>query len=870
MTRTLRTSAQRRCFGLLALAALLAVEVGCTRRHYRDQADAQAGSLWGQFTRETRQPPVAPTIQISPASRMYDPFNPDRPPMPPDDPVSNTRMQWIDGKRAWRKWGRNGFTPVVDNQTWRSWLPYDEQGAVLLDLQGAVQVGYVHSRNYQRELEDLYLSALDVSFERFRFDAQFFGTNSTFYTADGARRGGGDSTTLATNSNFEVQKLYAGGGQLVADFANSIIWQFSGSDSNVNTSFLNFNFIQPLLRFGGRARILERLTVAERQLLANARLLQQYRQGFYAQVATGRSPGDGPARRSSPTAQTGVAPGLGLTVASGGDPGGYLGLLQNAQIIRNQESNVTTLRDSLERLQFEFEAGRISDKFQVDLARQALYQGQSRLLSLRADYQTRLDAYKVLLGLPPDLPVNISDPMLDQFLLVDPAVAQLTEQAGQIALEAHKPDYALTAADLDRLLNPQTGIRAEVDRQLASVNADYARLRDIVATRERQLVELGRRPELADGQDDPASPYSVQGFRDRTLRLGHDLKQLKHNLDLTWRQLEALATDLPNITPAASRDRLDRINPDLSSWLLALTLARARARVDAVVWQPVNISPVEALETARFNRRDWMNARAQLVDTWRLIEFNANALKAGFNVVLNGDVATVGDNPVDFRAATGRLRAGFEFDAPLTRLIERNVYRQSLIDYQQARRSYMLFEDTVSQSVRAILRTIELNQLNFEIRRSAILVAIQQVDLAREKLSRPLKPGEDAAKYGLERASIGRDLVSALNDLLSTQNEFLSVWVSYQVQRINLDLEMGTMQLDERGVWIDPGPIIGNAASGGAAGGPIGVEVSPELLPPETTDPPAPMPPDTEVLPPPIPRVDDGVPAAPPVLRPAT
>ena len=165
------------------------------------------------------------------------------------------------------------------------------------------------------------------------------------------------------------------------------------------------------------------------------------------------------------------------------------------------------------------------------------------------------------------------------------------------------------------------------------------------------------------------------------------------------------------------------------------------------------------------------------------------------------------DNPVDFRSSTGRLRAGVEFDAPLTRVAERNIYRQSLLEYQQARRDYMLFEDRVCQSLRAIVRTIELNQLNFEIRRSAVQVAIQQVDLARETLSRPLRPGELAADYAAARASIGRDLVTALGSLLQDQNDFISVWVSYEVQRISLDLEMGTMQLDDRGMWIDPGKV---------------------------------------------------------------
>ena len=48
---------------------------------------------------------------------------------------------------------------------------------------------------------------------------------------------------------------------------------------------------------------------------------------------------------------------------------------------------------------------------------------------------------------------------------------------------------------------------------------------------------------------------------------------------------------------------------------------------------------------------------------------------------LRGDIGNVGDNPFDLRGTNGRLRVGLQFDAPLTRLAERNVYRQSLIEY---------------------------------------------------------------------------------------------------------------------------------------------------------------------------------------------
>lgn len=806
--------------GLLLILLPLIVSAGCGRSYYRKQADVVGGGLMSGFGAEAQQPAIDATWRLpAPESRLFDYTNPDFPPMPPDDPVANTRMHRVDGMRAFN-WDKYGKVPTVDDHHWLAYLPYDDRGRVVIDMKAAVQLAYTNSREYRKELEDLYLSALDVSFERFRFAAQFFGGNSTFYVADGhLRRGPGSRTSsvLTTDSNLQVDKLYAAGGQLVVDMANSILWEFSGTNVDTNVTLLDFSFIQPLLRFGGRARILERLTLVERQLIYNVRQMEQYRQGFYAQVITGRPPGDGPNRRGGVSGAglqgfNGLSGGFGrinvvTTTATGVvDAGGFLGLLQDQIQIQNQEANVTTLRDSLNRLQDEFDADRIKDKFQVELARQALYEGQSKLLAAKAAFQSSLDTYKVFLGLPPQMEFVVEDPLLRQFELIDPAMTKLTERAGEIAIKSHEAGAAVTAADLDELIDPKTGIRTAVAEHMLIVENDFTKLNENMPQRIKQLEALQSRAEVEKGEVDQAA-YSVEALQQRRDNLRRDLDALNKGLNETWAEVEKLRDELPKLTPKEARDRLDRINPVLSSQLLALSLAQARARVDSIIWTPIDMTWQEALESARFNRRDWMNARGALVDSWRIIQFNANALRAGLNIVFSGDVSTVHDNPVNLRGSTGRLRAGLEFDAPLTRVAERNIYRQTLIEYQQARRGYMQFEDRVCQSLRSILRTIELNQLNFEIRRSAVQVAIQQVDLARETLSRPLRPGELPADYAAARASIGRDLVTALQALLDDQNDFITVWVSYEVQRISLDLEMGTMQLDDRGMWIDPGPV---------------------------------------------------------------
>ncbi len=236
-----------------------------------------------------------------------------------------------------------------------------------------------------------------------------------------------------------------------------------------------------------------------------------------------------------------------------------------------------------------------------------------------------------------------------------------------------------------------------------------------------------------------------------------------------------------------------------------MTLAFARARLESINLPWNELDSNEALQIASEHRLDWMNAKGALVDTWRLIEFNANALQSNLQVVLDGEMRNFG-GPFDFRGEATRGTASLQFDAPLNRLSERNIYRQSLIEYQQARRSYMLFVDRVSQGLRQTLRTMELDQLNFELRRQAVWTAIATVEQAQLRLNEPPQVGVDAT-LGTLGPTTARDLVSALSDLLSTQNDYLSVWVNYQVLRIQLDMDLGTMRIDGRGLWEDPGEI---------------------------------------------------------------
>jgi Outer membrane efflux protein len=852
------------------LALLLAIGVvaacGCSRAYYRRSADTEVNCIVDNKSMAVGTPKGEFRIDINPRSRMYDPTNPDCPPMPPDDPISHQLMKCVDCKPGSPQWNHVGHTPFADNPNWQDYLPRDKDGIVVMDLAGAVQLALLNSPAYQSQLETLYLSALDVTFERFRFDAQFFGGTLLNFTESGVDRtpGAKGSSSLLTVApsnpadRFRLEKMTATGGELVVGFANSLMWQFAGPDDYSSRTVLDFTLMQPLLRLGGRTRVLERLTISERTLLGNVRQMEQYRRGYYVNIVTGQQPGQGPVRRGGVFGGSGLdnftgvgaggfgqvgqiaqgnnLPQTGVTGGAGAQQaGGYLGLLQVKQVIRNQHSNIAGLGDSVEQLEAAYDAGRI-DRLQVDLARQALYNAQSQMLNTINLYEDSLDTFLTAYGLPPDLKVKVSDPLLDHFNLLSPELTalQLRVTDALTALRLGKAPIAkvvgegtppllvdelpqpvdqrtteLSPEEVTKLVAEGRELREASQQQFSVTEEEFQRVLAVIPKRRAALETMSVREDVRAADIDEAL-LNPKRIDERAAALRNDIDELHGRMQTAWTRLDALADD-PSLSTDEQKTQLTKTLTDLSGELLELSLIQARARLDAITFEPVELSSEQAFCIASRNRRDWANARASLVDSWRLIHFNADDLQSDVNLVFAGDIRNKTDDPFRLRGTTGQLSVGLQLDGPLTRLAERNSYRQSLIDYQAARRSYYQFRDRTHRELRATLRQMDLDQLNFELRRAAVLVAITQVDLARLRLSEPARPVAPSApgtavtpggasQFGATTAS---DLVNALNGLLNVQNDFLSVWVDNEVQRLNLDFQLGVMELDPNGLRIE-------------------------------------------------------------------
>ncbi len=766
------------------LVSVVIVASGCARTEHRLQADREAYDVIAERNVDPRWHAADYSIEIDPRSRYFDPNDPDRPPMPQDDPASNQYMHLVDGMKGWKHWDDNGVRAELENPAWRKALPeYVEVAGddlVKLNIDSALQLAYVHSPSHQNQLETLYLSALDVTTERFRLDTQFFGGFGARY--DQSKSLNNDRLTVgstsAANPSLQAQRRFATAGELLIGFANSFVVELTDSGANLATSIANFSFIQPLLRGAGRDVALEQLTFVERALLANLRAYHQYRQGFYTQVAIGELGVAGPQRGGGGTVIAGFS-GQGTT-------GGYIGLLQELQQIRNTEDNLSLQERTLARLAAFQDIG-VIDLVQVDQFRQSIENERANLLRDRNGFELSLDRYKTsTLGLPPDLPIELDDNLIRRFQLVareatavEDAIVELQDRVGELS-----DDVGIES--VGQVLTSALTLVESVRRQLDDVSPDLVRMEEAVPAREQTMTHEDRRLFQRDRE-----------------RLHEGLADLKQQFEQVLAELKTLRDGLSEETKKATFDKTVVWLTDLLRLVQGSILVQARARLEAVTVETIELSSQDAFGTAIANRMDFMNGRAALVDSWRLIQFNADALQSVLNVTASGDIRTARDNAVSFRAPTGNLRLGLEFDAPFTRLLERNNYRQSLIDYQRSRRDFIRSHDSLHLGLRGLIRQIAQLRADLEIQRRAVTIAIRRVDMTRAAFYapvRPPQPGQRPAQFGPTAAT---NLLTALSALRNTQNNFMSVWLNHYAARMRLARELGIMKLDHDGSWID-------------------------------------------------------------------
>lgn len=734
----------------------------------------------------------------------------------------------------------------------------------LLKLDQAVELGLINSREYQDAREDLYLTALPVTLERFAFAPQFFALGQAIRQWAGRETPGGPQNNWTVNSNAGVTKLFSTGALLLVNFANQTVINLGGGLGKPVTSVSTFNLdlVQPLLRGGGRAVVLEPLTQAERNLLYEIRNFARFREEFYVAIAGG---GGGsitgavfqPTGVIAPPGFTagaglgasGLTPGLTTPLAVAQNPGlqvnpgisgrvalttafaapvsGYLSTLLQAAQMRVDEYNIEKLEAYHLLAQAMEEGGDIS-RLQTDLFEQALLARRTSLLTDQQQYLQSLDQFKLQLGVPPNVLLELDDTpfrlLNQQFQRYEDLFNQYVA-AGDEPLAFGTPELVnRVRGELRRIFTTAPIVRGtpfsreieaswgawerlsadQINRRLAAYREELRRLQD----KQTDLQVRGQTLGAADQRrlDQVSFELSLGGF-EQALRdyEGQPWKKVA-DAQAQRRQQQAMFRYVVNwFIDVLTRARNERIEQLRSSWP---DLARLCVNGVDLLKTDLDTAETAVAQAGLANRLDLMNVRGQTVDAWRQVAVFANALLGTFNVQYHLDSSTPPGlaQPLLFSSSRTRHQLLLNGELPLVRVAERNEYRAALINFQRARRNLQRAEDQVLFDTRSEIRQLRQQEELYRIQQRQVELGYMTVENSLDTFRQPpavVAPGQPGADVQTRAAALTSQLIGAQNQLYGAQFAMTTIWITYLNTRLQLYRDMELMPLDFRGVWTD-------------------------------------------------------------------
>jgi len=228
-----------------------------------------------------------------------------------------------------------------------------------LTLVEALDVAAENSREFQRQKEQLYLAALNLTRVQRDFSWLFGGLGSA--DVDGQ----GDETAdavLGSDLSASANSVY--GTRVLASFANTFLRSVIHGGGFDGSSILNLTLTQPLLRGSGRRIAREPLNQAERDVVYAVRSFERFRVNFTTDLV-----------------------------------GDYWNVVAQMADLQNVEATYLSLVQSREQIEELYNAGRrtITD---LGRAQQSEYSADAQRVAAKNRLQTSLDRFKLTLGLP--------------------------------------------------------------------------------------------------------------------------------------------------------------------------------------------------------------------------------------------------------------------------------------------------------------------------------------------------------------------------------------------------------------------------------------------------------------------------------------
>jgi outer membrane protein TolC len=237
----------------------------------------------------------------------------------------------------------------------------------------------------------------------------------------------------------------------------------------------------------------------------------------------------------------------------------------------------------------------------------------------------------------------------------------------------------------------------------------------------------------------------------------------------------------------------ESLTQDLEEFRIFLGLPEG-ARVDvgeeSPPFVPVRWDVDSATRVALANRLDWRTRQEQLEDADRAVRIARNALMPQLDLTLSYGLDSQGDASFLGQALDEESwSAGLNLELPVDQVIQRNSLRSAEIARDRERRSTEQFRQNLMLEVRSAFRELERRRQSLEIQRQLIDDQERNVRVAQLQFERGDLPN--------------RDVVEAQQSLLEAQNSLVGEQVAYELARLGLLRDLGTLFIDDRGMFIE-------------------------------------------------------------------
>jgi len=409
-------------------------------------------------------------------------------------------------------------------------VPEPSADAVHLTMAEALRVAVAASRTYQAQKENVYLSALALTLERYLFRPHPFATGTVDYRTD-FQDGTGRVRSWDPGAEVGVSQQLADGAVVAGSLGVAALKYLNKELGDTVDSALDFSLTQPLWRGAGRRIVQENLLQAERNALYAVRSFARFEKTFAVDVASE-----------------------------------YLQTLRARDAVMNAWNNYQSLRLGRQQSEWLAQAERLAE-FEVDQARQSEFAAYNRWIVERENYVNALDTFKLTLGIPVTTEIALDPRELDRLReagVKHPEVllADATATALKTRLDLASASDAVEDAGR-KVLVAEDGLKGDVDlvasigytprsdavqsARIALARGDYSigfdidlpvdRLTERNALRATQISEQAARRALEEARDNVVLDVRQAYRRLQQARESYDIQE--RSVALAERRVES-------------------------------------------------------------------------------------------------------------------------------------------------------------------------------------------------------------------------------------------------------------------------------------------------------------------------------------------